>query len=169
MMDDLRIIDASLQFINELLRNMLDIHRASDKQMKLEIKPTDMLRDVFEPVASILFMRGAKVDILTDCPKNLIVETDRMRLKQIVLNLAANSTKFVNQGYIRLRAAVSDENTVTVYVEDSGPGIPVEKRDRLFAKFQESLDMLNQGKLLQVSLSGVTLSLLCSSSLLSIH
>ena len=143
-MDDIRIIDASLQFINELLRNMLDIHRASDKHMKLDFQTTDLSRDVFDPVSAILYMRGAKVDILTDCPKNLMVRTDRMRLKQIVLNLAANSTKFVEKGYIRLRAIVENDKVV-VAVEDSGPGIPQEKRNRLFAKFQESLDRLNQG------------------------
>jgi signal transduction histidine kinase/CheY-like chemotaxis protein len=144
LLDDICIIDASLQFINELLRNMLDIHRAADKQMKLDLKPADILRDVFEPVASILFMRGAKVDIITECPENLMVETDRMRLKQIVLNLAANSTKFVEHGYIRLRAEVVD-GSVQLNIEDSGPGIPPEKCDRLFCKFQESLDLLNQG------------------------
>jgi signal transduction histidine kinase/CheY-like chemotaxis protein len=141
--DDIHIVDSSLQFINELLRNMLDVHR-SGNEIKLNITPTDILRDVFEPVASILFMRGAKVEIKTDCPNNLIVMSDRMRLKQIVLNLAANATKFVEQGYIQLRAEVVNGN-VTLLVEDSGPGIPPEKRERLFAKFQESLDLLNQG------------------------
>jgi signal transduction histidine kinase/CheY-like chemotaxis protein len=144
LLDDIHVAEGSLQFINELLRNMLDIHRATGNHIKLDFSPTDVLRDVFEPVASILFMRGAKVDIVTDCPKNLIVLSDRMRLKQIILNLAANATKFVEQGFIRLRAEVID-GSVTLLVEDSGPGIPPEKRERLFAKFQESLDLLNQG------------------------
>jgi signal transduction histidine kinase/CheY-like chemotaxis protein len=144
LLDDIHVAEGSLQFINELLRNMLDIHRATDNHIKLDFRPTDVLRDVFEPVASILFMRGAKVDIITDCTQNLIVQSDRMRLKQIVLNLAANATKFVEQGYIRLRAEVIN-GSVTLLVEDSGPGIPPEKRERLFAKFQESLDLLNQG------------------------
>jgi signal transduction histidine kinase/CheY-like chemotaxis protein len=142
LQDDIHIVDSSLQFINELLRNMLDVHAGN--KIKLNIGPTDLLRDVFEPVASILFMRGAKIEIKTDCPNHLIVLSDRMRLKQIILNLAANATKFVQQGYIQLRAVVVDGN-VTLLVEDSGPGIPPEKRERLFAKFQESLDLLNQG------------------------
>jgi CheY-like chemotaxis protein len=50
----------------------------------------------------------------------------------------------VEQGYIQLRAEVANDN-VTLLVEDSGPGIPPERRERLFAKFQESLDLLNQG------------------------
>jgi signal transduction histidine kinase/CheY-like chemotaxis protein len=142
--DDIDVVYTSLQFINDLLRNMLDIHRATDSQIELALSPTDVMRDVIEPVASMLFMRGANVDIITDCPNNLIILSDRMRLKQIILNLAANATKFVEQGYIRLRAEVLDGN-VTLFVEDSGPGISSEKRERLFAKFQASLDQLNQG------------------------
>ena len=141
---DIVVIESSLQFVNELLRNMLDLHRSAHKEMKLQLSPIDILRDVFEPVASILFMRGATVDVLTECPQNLIVKGDRMRLKQICLNLAANSSKFVEQGYIRLRAEVAD-GLVRIHVEDSGPGIPPEKRKQLFLKFQESLDVLNQG------------------------
>jgi len=144
MLSDIGVIDSSLQFVSELLRNMLDLHRSADKELKLQFAPTDILRDVLEPVSSILFMRGARVDIQTDCPKHLIVNSDRLRLKQICVNLASNSTKFVEQGYIRLRAEVVDAN-VLLHVEDSGPGIPLTKRDKLFAKFQDSLDSLSQG------------------------
>jgi signal transduction histidine kinase len=90
--DDIHIVDSSLQFINELLRNMLDVHRSADNNIKLNISPTDILRDVFEPVASILFMRGAKVEIKTDCPNSLIVLSDRMRLNKIISNLAATTS-----------------------------------------------------------------------------
>lgn len=144
LLEDVGIMDASLQFINELLRNMLDIHRAQCKQIKLDSSPVDVRRDILEPVAAILFMRGAKVDISVDCPLELSVKGDRMRLKQIMLNLSANAAKFVEKGFIRLKADVVDDS-VELYVEDSGPGIPLEKRRKLFVKFQESLDALNQG------------------------
>jgi len=141
---DIQVADSSLQFVSELLRNMLDLSRGK-QHVNLNWAPTDVLKDIFEPVASILFMRGAKVDIQIVCnPPNLMIHGDRMRLKQIILNLAANSTKFVEAGYIRLCASIVDDN-VHLYVEDSGPGIPPHKRDRLFMKFQESLDVLNQG------------------------
>jgi len=63
---------------------------------------------------------------------------------------AKDASKFVERGYIHLRAeavpgtADSAENVV-ISVEDSGPGIPMHKRSQLFVKFQESLDVLNQG------------------------
>lgn len=141
---DINVIDASLQFVNELLRNMLDLNRSADKGLTLHFTPTDILRDVFDPVVSILFMRGAQIDVLSECPKNLLVSSDRMRLKQICLNLAANSSKFVEHGYIRLRAEVVG-GSIQIHIEDSGPGIPLDKRKQLFAKFQTSLDSLSQG------------------------
>jgi signal transduction histidine kinase/CheY-like chemotaxis protein len=142
--EDVRIIEDSLQFINDLLRNMLDMHRASSNQLTIDMAPADLLRDVLEPVASMLYHRCADVEVLLDCPQDLVVMTDRLRLKQIVLNLGQNAVKFVKKGFVRLRADVVD-GMVQVYVEDSGPGIPHEKRKRLFFKFQESLDSLNQG------------------------
>jgi len=142
--EDVRIIDNALKFVNDLLRNMLDMHRAANKQLKVSLAPTDILHDVLEPTASILTQRGGKVDVTIDCPKNLFVMSDRLRLKQVVLNLGRNSSKFVDEGFIRLTAKPVGE-TVLITVEDSGPGIPLEKRKSLFKKYQESLDMLCQG------------------------
>lgn len=88
---DLSVLDSSLQFVNELLRNMLDVHRTNGKAMSLNWGPTDVLRDVLEPVVSIIRMRGTKVEVQASCkPVNLVVQSDRMRLKQICLNLAAS-------------------------------------------------------------------------------
>jgi signal transduction histidine kinase/CheY-like chemotaxis protein len=149
--EDLVIIDSSLHFINDLLRNMLDVHRVASSQLKLEMSPTDLLRDVFEPVRSMVYHRGDNWAVELDCPNNLVITTDKLRLKQIILNLCRNSAKFVNHGFIRLRAEVVG-GIVLVYVEDSGPGIPSEKRQHLFGKFQESLHVVSQGTGIGLSL-----------------
>ena len=180
--EDVRVVDHALRFINDLLRNMLDMHRAASSQLQVNMSPVDLLRDILEPVAGMLQRGGErngsrksraddKVKILVDCPENLFVMTDPLRLKQVILNLGRNSVKFVHEGFIRLRAEVvvvdnsngtvtindydSDNieagtstppnSTVRLYVEDSGSGIPFEKRGKLFAKYQESLDLLSQG------------------------
>jgi len=145
------VINSSLQYINDLLRSMLDMHKAANGQMTLEFCHTDILEDVFRPVRTILHRRDNNFSLIIDCPDHLVIIADRMRLKQIVLNLTANAKKFVQKGYIRLRAAVVDLK-VEVYVEDSGPGIPEEKRSMLFSRFQESLDSLNQGTGMGLSL-----------------
>jgi len=178
--EDVRVVDHALHFINDLLRNMLDMNRAESKKLKIQTSQADLLEDILEPVAGMLH-RGRegqgqeddKVKIEVDCPKNVIIETDVLRLKQVILNLGRNSVKFIEKGFIRLRAEVveyDDESsigdyhshdedcdleagysrragtkTVRIYVEDSGSGIPEEKQEQLFAKYQESLDLLSQG------------------------
>ena len=48
--EDVSIIDNALRFVNDLLRNMLDMHRAANKQLKVNMTPTDILTDVLESV-----------------------------------------------------------------------------------------------------------------------
>jgi signal transduction histidine kinase/CheY-like chemotaxis protein len=151
LQEDVEIIRSSLHFIDEFLRSMLDTYRAAANKLEVKLAPTDLLKDVLEPVCNMLHQRDGGVDVTVDCPKNLIVATDCLRLKQIMLNLGRNSTKFVHSGFIRFRAAAVD-GRVEVYVEDSGPGIPIEKRGALFEKFQSSLDVLSQGTGIGLSL-----------------
>ncbi|CAB9526882.1 respiration control sensor protein ArcB [Seminavis robusta] len=151
--EDIEVVNSSLHFINDFLRSMLDIHRATGNQLKITKSPTDLLRDVLEPVSAILYKRVANFEVIVSCPENLFVLTDSIRLKQVVLNLARNSSKFVERGFIRLRAEILKNNQVQLYVEDSGPGVPLEKRDNLFQKYQPSLDLLHQGTGLGLSLS----------------
>jgi len=151
---DVSIIGNSLHFINDLLRSMLDNSRASTNRLELQHQQTDILADVFKPIHSLLYLRDCKVEVLIECPKDLVITTDCLRLKQVVLNLSRNSSKFVQNGFIRLKAKVNkDTKKVQIFVEDSGPGVPSEKRERLFSKFQSSLDSLNQGTGIGLSLS----------------
>lgn len=143
--EDVHTIDSSLRFVNDLLRNMLDMHRASKKQLEVTLASTDVLHDVLEPVRSMLFQRSGKIAVIIDCPADTFVMADRLRLNQVILNLGRNSYKFIHdEGFIRFRARKFD-GYVEISVEDSGPGIPLQKRSMLFQKYQESLDVLSQG------------------------
>lgn len=143
--EDVYIIDNALQFVNDLLRNMLDMHRASSRQLKVSLSPTDVLHDVLEPVQAMLMQRGGKISVDVSCESGTYALADGLRLKQIMMNLGRNSAKFVDEGFIRLTAKPFGDGLVQIAVEDSGPGIPEEKKKMLFQKYQESLDMLSQG------------------------
>jgi len=53
-----------------------------------------------------------------------------------MMNLVRNSIEFTMQGFVRFRAIVV-KNCAELYVEDSGRGIPIEKRGEIFEKFQQ--------------------------------
>jgi len=86
--EDVEVVNASLQFINDFLRSMLDIYQANDNHITAALAPTDILRDILEPISCILYKRLSTYEVILECPENLMVMTDSMRLKQVILNLA---------------------------------------------------------------------------------
>lgn len=81
--EDLEVVNCSLHFINDFMRSMLDIYRASGNQITVDMAPTNILQDIMEPVSCILYARLAKYEVIVDCPPNLIIMTDSIRLKQV--------------------------------------------------------------------------------------
>jgi signal transduction histidine kinase len=69
-----------------------------------------------------------------ECPWT--VHADRQRLKQVLLNLAANAVKYNRHGgAIHLACHPTSEGRVAIMVRDTGPGIPPDKLERLFMPF----------------------------------
>ena len=150
--EDVHVIQSSLTFVDELIKSMLDMHKAENNELHVQEKSTKLATDVFETVRTVVDSKHNPFEFLVDCPPDLTVKTDALKLKQIVMNLATNSRKFVSKGYIKVGAYVK-EAKVIVFIEDTGPGIPKEKRALLFSKYQESLDSLTpQGTGLGLSL-----------------
>lgn len=103
------------------------MHRTttSKNQIGFTFDLVNIMEDILQPVDAMLYRhrRGNATnsfDVIIDCSPNLMVRTDPLRLKQVILNLARNSSNFVpDGGFIKLCAFVNDEN-VQLAVEDSG-------------------------------------------------
>ncbi|KAG7365571.1 two-component sensor histidine kinase [Nitzschia inconspicua] len=145
--NDVSTVQNSLDYINDLLRNMLDVHRTSEEDFALRYSVTNLKNALLIPVKDIASSRnrGRDVKFLVESSTRLWVEVDPLRLEQVLLNLAMDAAKYVDDGgFVRLRADVVKER-VHLYVEDSGSGIPVENRDRLFQRYPQSLGLISQG------------------------
>ena len=117
--EDIGIVKHSLEFINDLLRSVLDISQIESKQLHLVPSATDLLKDILE---TIVQSRTGQVQVILDCPPDTVIEVDRLRLKQVILNLAMNVrglyiTDFAN----KLSHLVSHTGTNQLFV------VPVEK------------------------------------------
>jgi CheY-like chemotaxis protein len=76
-----------------------------------------------------------RVDVSPDVPA--AVESDPVRLRQVVLNLAANAVKFTEAGHVDLRARWVLPGTLRIEVEDTGIGIEPSHIPRLFEDFTQ--------------------------------
>lgn len=137
--EDLGRIYVNAQHLDDLLRDVLDLARDEVGQLHLTYEPLD-LHEVLEPVCVIakLLAREKALTWHSEIPAVLPrVRGDRTRLRQVILNLVNNATKFTAEGEVALRVEVEDE-TVRVAVRDTGLGIPLDEQAVIFDEFRQS-------------------------------
>ena len=70
------------------------------------------------------------------------VLADPLRLRQVLLNLTGNATKFTERGSVTVEASVESESEDTIctrfVVRDTGPGIPADKQKIIFEAFRQA-------------------------------
>ncbi|MBT5055204.1 MAG: response regulator [Gemmatimonadetes bacterium] len=122
--------------------DILDLSKIEAGQLELEVLPFDP-REVIEQVCRTIEPRiqdrGLQFDVHLDDHLPPRLEGDSGRLRQILLNLLSNATKFTEKGSIRLVAEIStDTKELNVAVSDTGIGIPPERQVAVFEPFQQA-------------------------------
>lgn len=87
---------------------------------------------VAEVVAAAVAATGRERDIEVDVPADLTCHTDPSVLERALMPLLHNALLYADGGRVR---ATRDGGLVSIMVEDAGPGIPAELRDRMFERF----------------------------------
>jgi PAS domain S-box-containing protein len=142
--DRLDKIDTAAAHLLALINNILDLSKIEAGKMELE--ETDFtLNSVFDNVRLMITnqAREKRLPIIVDSdgvPPWL--RGDPNRLRQALLNYAANAVKFTQRGQIILRAVLLEESgpdlVVRFEVEDTGIGIAPEKLQSLFKAFEQA-------------------------------
>jgi PAS domain S-box-containing protein len=70
-----------------------------------------------------------------DCSPDVVAIADRLKVEQVVLNLLSNAVKFTPEGGAITVFCRRDDQTVTIAVRDTGPGIPEDKLEAIFDPF----------------------------------
>jgi PAS domain S-box-containing protein len=125
----------------ELVNDVLDLTRAEFGHLEVELEtvaPGPVLEDVVGLVESQARARGVhlSLELPGDGGDDALppVRADRRRLRQVLLNLAANAVKFTDAGRVTVRAR-RDGNAVRFAVEDTGLGIAPEQLPLVFDEF----------------------------------
>ncbi len=125
----------------DIINDLLDLAKIEAGKMELHLgdfamdRLCDDLIDFVTPLAEKK-QHTLSLDIEPDLPP---CHNDEGKIKQILYNLLSNAVKFTPPGgHITLRASTGKSaDTIMLAVEDSGPGVPVEKRKTIFDKFYQ--------------------------------
>ena len=147
---NLDIINRSGEHLLALINDVLEIAKIEAGRLQLEIAPFDlgiMVRDVADMMRQRAQEKGLQLllDQSSEFPR--YIKGDEARLRQILVNLVGNAVKFTQQGGVTIRLGVRNNagQHLLVEVEDTGPGISLENRERLFEPFVQ----LAEGKVVQ--------------------
>lgn len=131
-------MDKQLNKLIELIYNLLNVSKIQAGRMEFAEKPFDIDASVKE-IVSVL-QEGSKHKIMIDGGTNKIVYGDEERIGQVVSNLISNAIKYSPKADKVVIHLSSDNNNVTVCIEDFGIGMAKEHLDRVFERFYRVFD-----------------------------
>ena len=128
--------------LSQMVNDLLDLSKIESGKMLIRSEKFAVgeffgaLRGMLAPLAQ----QDSEVRLVfEEPPENLLLETDRAKLSQIMRNLISNALKFTQKGEVRVSAACGADGTARLVVCDTGIGIAPEDHERVFEEFEQVL------------------------------
>jgi signal transduction histidine kinase/CheY-like chemotaxis protein len=138
-----QVIHGSGQGLLSLIDEILDLSKIEAGKMQLEyamVPVSEIANDMQTMFAPMAKDRGIDLNINID--NNILsqIETDKLRLEQVLRNLLSNAIKFTPKGSVTLiiNRLAENESFISFSVKDTGIGIPKEKQHLVFEAFQQA-------------------------------
>ncbi|MFI5625650.1 DUF4153 domain-containing protein [Nocardioides sp. NPDC051685] len=121
--------------LSRLVEDLLDLARVDAGKAPLSTASVD-LGPLLEACVAEVRANGRPVSYEIDVPVSLVVDADADRLSQLVVNLLDNASRHSPRGgVVTVRAGLDEPDGYHLEVLDSGPGVPVADRGRVFEPF----------------------------------
>lgn len=131
----LTMVKKNANHLLELINDIIDVSRIEAGKVDLNIEEFDLsktLHEVKESFEIAAQEKGLKLSL--DASNGLSVKSDKLRAKQVIMNLVSNALKFTDKGEIEIKA-VKNKGRVEVSVRDNGMGIKKGDMEKLFKQF----------------------------------
>ncbi|HFE46697.1 MAG TPA: hybrid sensor histidine kinase/response regulator, partial [Nannocystis exedens] len=139
---DIERIRLSARHLLGLINDVLDISKIEAGEVVIESYRFQITEVVLEACAAIepLLSRGGNHLVIEIDSELGTANTDKLKIRQILINLLGNAAKFTEKGTIALGARLVDAEQVEFWIRDSGIGISPEQQERLFEPFVQAED-----------------------------
>jgi signal transduction histidine kinase len=126
------------EHLNHLINDLIDVSSLEAGKFTIRKEPVPDLKGLICSVTRQIYSVAQEKSItLREHYAELlpVIEADRSRLRQVLLNLLNNAIKFSEEGAEVIVTATTMDNEVVVQVQDFGIGIPEDAMPNLFARF----------------------------------
>lgn len=134
-----KIIETNAQMIRTLVNDILDTAELENREVTVRNKRLEMRQLAGVAVDSHSSNLSPDIKLsyepLPGTPADVTIDTDPSRVEQILGNLVSNALKFTEKGFVTVKYGILPDSRPVFIVEDSGPGIPPEKRPIIFDRF----------------------------------
>jgi len=148
--DYIKLIQASGQQLLGLINDIIDISKIEAGMLAINIsvcKVNEFMEDIFNTYKMGLLKNinhNVEMKLLIDAEQDsMILMTDVLRLRQVLVNLLNNAIKFTHKGYVELGYKLKS-GKILFYVKDTGIGIPDDMKDNVFKRFMQVDHGLNR-------------------------
>ena len=127
--------------LRTVITNILDLSKIEAGKMevaRLRFDASALIADIAETTRVLVGNKPVNVKVMSPVMP-VMVTTDPIKLRQIVMNLASNAAKFTERGEITITLAIIGSG-IEISVKDTGPGISEEHREKLFVAFSQIED-----------------------------
>ncbi len=143
-LDAIKIIFRNSNHLQNMITNVLDVMKLGTDKMTFYHKEFDINDLVTEVLDECNYKTNEKkIQVTKKIDDNLIINSDRLRIKQVLINLLDNAISFVPKDNGKIEIGFSErEKHVLFYVKDNGQGMGKNEQFDLFKMFNQVL----QGK-----------------------
>jgi two-component system, OmpR family, phosphate regulon sensor histidine kinase PhoR len=128
-------IEYETRRMETIVNDMLHLSRLSSKHQLIDYSSfnlNELVHEMIQSYKSEFIKKDIELRVVIN--ESVIVHSDREKLHQILSNLLSNALKYTQQGYISITHS-QDDQTWTLYIEDSGQGIKEELQSLIFDRF----------------------------------
>ena len=134
----MKIVSSNNELLLQLIDDILDLSKIEAGTMEFSLAPTD-INDLMEGICRQMQEKNTSPDVaitFTEKAEECILNTDRVRLSQVIINFTNNAMKFTPKGSIQMGYRIDEaKDEIYFYVKDTGIGIPEDKINEVFERF----------------------------------
>ncbi len=139
MLKDLKLIKSETDRLRRLANTLLDVDKMEDGSVDVQAVNVPCADIVAVSVESLLAQcKRKKIQIVETVPADSAFFCDKDRTIQVLVNFLSNAAKFApKNSTIEIAIVPAENDRWRLEVLDEGPGVPEDKKDKLFAKFSQ--------------------------------